>query len=228
MTMTTLAFDVYGTLIDTAGVTESLRAHVGDDAAAFADAWRVKQLEYTFRYGLMDCYQNFRECTRQALDFCCASRHAEISDASREELMARYRKLPVFNDVVAGLNRLRETEVKMYAFSNGLRDDLEALLAHAGIRDAFADIVSVDEVATFKPNPIVYRHFLTRADCTADDAWLISGNPFDICGARAVGMHAFWLRRNRNVVFDPWHFVPDRIAENFADIAAVFTAGDVA
>ena len=58
----TLGFDIFGTLIDTAGIGEALRAHVGDEAPAFAGLWRSKQLEYVFRRGLMDRY----------LDLACA------------------------------------------------------------------------------------------------------------------------------------------------------------
>ncbi len=35
----TLAFDVYGTLIDTHGITEMLEEFVGDQAAHFSSRW---------------------------------------------------------------------------------------------------------------------------------------------------------------------------------------------
>ena len=224
--MTTLAFDVYGTLIDTAGVTGALEKLVGDEAAKFSDEWRRKQLEYTFRYGLMGQYRDFRVCTRQALDYCCALMQADLSPRERDDLMAQYLALPAFDDVIDGLESLSQSGVKMYAFSNGMPDDLEALLSHAGIRDYFSGVVSVDEVSTFKPNPVVYRHFLKRAGATAGDSWLISGNGFDVCGARAIGMRAVWMRRNPAMVFDPWEFTPDHEAASFAAMCGL--AGAIA
>ncbi len=239
--MTTLAFDVYGTLIDTAGVTGALEKLLGGgvrgvrggkgtgkDAATaateFSNHWRAKQLEYTFRYGLMNHYRDFRVCTRQALDYCCASLQADVSPRQREHLMAQYLNLPAFDDVAAGLARLSDAGAKMYAFSNGLPDDLEQLLNHAGIRARFDGVVSVDEVSTFKPNPAVYHHFLSRAGAGANpqDCWLISGNPFDICGARAVGMQAVWMRRNPAVVFDAWDFAPTHEAASLVELAVLF------
>ena len=56
---TTLAFDVYGTLIDTQGVTKTLTKWIGDRAEMFSETWRNKQLEYSFRRGLMQSYQPF-------------------------------------------------------------------------------------------------------------------------------------------------------------------------
>jgi len=47
MTTTTLAFDVYGTLIDTSGVVETLEPILGERATGFSDLWRAKQLEYS-------------------------------------------------------------------------------------------------------------------------------------------------------------------------------------
>ncbi len=220
--MTTLAFDVYGTLIDTAGVTGALEKWVGADATEFSNQWRLKQLEYTFRYGLMEQYRDFRVCTRQALNHCCALLHADLTPEAREELMAHYLKLPVFDDVIAGLDLLAQAGVPMYAFSNGTPADLEQLLAHAGIRAYFDGVVSVHEVATFKPSPRVYRHFLNRAGVRAEDAWLVSSNGFEVCGARATGMEAVWLRRNPAVVFDPWEFTPTVEAATFTEMASRF------
>lgn len=69
---TTLAFDIYGTLIDTHGVVGALEKTVGNAAVEFSRTWRDKQLEYTFRRGLMQSYEDFDVCTSQALDYACA------------------------------------------------------------------------------------------------------------------------------------------------------------
>ena len=66
-----IAFDVYGTLINTHGVVSKLEEIVGDLAQSFSNTWREKQLEYSFRRGLMREYQNFTVCTAQALEYTC-------------------------------------------------------------------------------------------------------------------------------------------------------------
>ncbi|MBM9512253.1 hypothetical protein [Desulfogranum marinum] len=43
--MTTLAFDIYGTLIDTNGIIETLKKIINDKAVSFPQTWRDKQLE---------------------------------------------------------------------------------------------------------------------------------------------------------------------------------------
>ena len=107
----------------------------------------------------------------------------------------------------------------MFAFSNGKANAVEDLLMHAGIRDCFIDVVSVDEVKSFKPNPGVYSHFLRRSGATGAEAWLVSGNPFDVIGAISSGMRAAWIKRSPEALFDPWGIEPTLTVSNFDSLA---------
>jgi 2-haloacid dehalogenase len=215
----TLAFDVYGTLIDTHGIVTALEKYAGDKATEFSRAWREKQLEYSFRRGLMRNYQSFAACTRDALDFTGAYFKVPLSREAKEELLGAYRILPAFDDVADGLASAKKSDFRMFAFSNGSRDAVEALLSHARIRDYFVDVVSVDEIKSFKPNPDVYRHFLTRAGASGTDTWLISSNPFDVIGAVSSGMRAAWVKRSPDALFDPWGIEPTLIVHNLLGLA---------
>lgn len=205
---TALAFDVYGTLIDTAGVTSKLREMVGDDASAFAQLWRDKQLEYSFRHALMRRYEHFSVCVEESLDYTAAAMSAPLSLEERGQLLRAFTVLPRFDDVDGCLEEFDAAEFELFALSNGSREAVETLLQSSGIADHFADIVSVEEVRTFKPDPAVYLHFLERARVAAENAWLISGNPFDVIGALATGMRSAWVRRSESAVFDPWGIEP--------------------
>ena len=83
---TAIAFDIYGTLIDPHGVVEDLARHLGEGAQGFSNVWRDKQLEYSFRRGLMGRYENFPVCTRQALDYADSLLKTGLSDAVKDEL----------------------------------------------------------------------------------------------------------------------------------------------
>ncbi|MDH3948587.1 MAG: haloacid dehalogenase type II [Gammaproteobacteria bacterium] len=217
---TTLAFDVYGTLIDTTGVAVALQKHIGERAAAFAALWREKQLEYSFRRGLMRRYDTFTVCTQHALEYACSFFATELSEADKAELMAAYRTLPAFPDVATGLTELHATGLRMYAFSNGPAHDVNQLLQTAGIQKFFQDIVSVDEIKTFKPDPAVYEHFLQRAGASSSDTWLISSNPFDVIGAMAVGMRTAWVQRSEKALFDPWGITPTVTIRDLSELVA--------
>ena len=217
---TTLAFDVYGTLIDTTGVAAALEKHVGERAGAFAGLWREKQLEYSFRRGLMRQYQTFSVCTQHALEYACSFYSVDLNETDKAELMAAYSALPAFADAKTGLQELQSAGLNMYAFSNGPQADVQQLLQTAGIENFFSDIVSVDEIRTFKPDPAVYEHFLQRAGANKSEAWLISSNPFDVIGAMAVGMRAAWVKRSEKALFDPWGVTPTVTITDLSELAS--------
>ena len=214
----TLAFDVYGTLIDTAGVVATLREYLGNEAPRFSDAWRQKQLEYSFRRAAMGAYQNFSVCTSEALEYTSALFGLKLDSKQHDRLVATYRILPAFHEVRGALDLLGATGYRLFAFSNGLPGDLESLLAHSDISDCFIDIVSVDEIRSFKPDPAVYRHMLDRVESTPEKTWLISSNPFDILGAANVGLSTAWVRRHPGIPFDPWGKQPTATISSLAHL----------
>ncbi len=215
---TILAFDVYGTLIDTHGLIAKLQKIVGEKANEFSKTWREKQLEYSFRRGLMQNYENFATCTIQALDYTCLYHKTSLSKKQKHELIDGYRTLPAFDDAVDGLSNLKKANYRLYAFSNGRADAVETLLTAAGIRDFFIGIVSVDNLKSFKPNPAVYRYFLRQSGASGNNAWLISSNPFDIIGAISAGMSAAWVQRSKEAIFDPWGIKPTVTVENLREL----------
>lgn len=215
----TIGFDVYGTLIDTAGVTQALKQFAGERAVQFSNLWREKQLEYSFRRALMQNYVHFGFCTRYALDYTCTALDIEISAADKEELLAGYKVLPPFPDALEALPELQNAGFSLFAFSNGKPEDVASLLETSGISSYFEDVISTDEIKSFKPNPAVYAHFLRRTGATGEQAWLISGNPFDVIGAVSAGMRAAWVRRSPQAIFDPWEIEPTITIGSLSELA---------
>ena len=214
----TLAFDIYGTLVDTNGVVTLLKDMVGDRAEEFARRWRDKQLEYSFRRALMRRYEPFAVCVSQSLEYVCESMAIELTDEQMASLLQFFRKLPAFDDVEPTLKAMKEKDFRMYAFSNGKQDAVEGLLKGAGIRDYLDGVISVDDVQSFKPDPVVYQHFLKQAGSDADNTWLISGNPFDVVGAMSAGLKGAWVQRTPQAVFDPCDMEPDLIVSGLGDL----------
>ncbi len=204
----TIGFDVYGTLIDTQGVKQALREHLGERAEGFSRLWREKQLEYSFRRGLMQNYVDFSRCTSQALEYACLEYGLSLSEGHKERLMATYRELPPFDDAIKGLEKAQKAGFSLYAFSNGSAEAVGNLLQNAGLLGFFVDVISVEDLRTFKPSPAVYCHFLRRTGAVGSRAWMVSSNPFDVIGAVSAGMRAAWVRRSESAVFDPWEIEP--------------------
>src|SRR3546814_1135386 len=135
------------------GVTGQLGKLVGNRAPAFANAWRAKQLEYTFRRALMHDYADLPTCTRQALDHTCLTFAADIPTADRDALMALYRRLPAFDDTLTGLHAIRELPLRPFAFSNGHPHDLADVLDTANLTPLLAGEASLNAIRTCQHKP---------------------------------------------------------------------------
>ncbi len=216
--MVAIGFDVYGTLVDPMEMQQHLRALLGDQAGPFAALWREKQLEYTFRRGLMRQYVSFDLCIAQALQSVVQSLAVDVSEADQMHLLAQYRQLAAFPDAISALERLKAAGHTVVAFSNGVEATVRALLDHAGILPHLDGVISVDEVQTFKPNPAVYVYLARRVNRPVEETWLVSGNPFDVIGAKATRLKTAWVRRNPETVFDPWGIEPDLIVTNLDEL----------
>ena len=101
--MTTIAFDIYDTVIDTAGIANELETMVGGLAPVFSQLWRDKQLEYSFRRGLMHDYVPFPICTAQALEYTDELMNTGLSKQAKQQLLDTYKILPAYEDVAPAL-----------------------------------------------------------------------------------------------------------------------------
>ncbi len=122
--------------------------------------------------------------------------------------MKAYDSLSTFPDVPPALKALsRKQNITAVVFSNGtdsmVTNSVKSspdLGPHATV---FKECVTVEEVRCFKPDPKVYYHLAERMGKQTtregmSSMWLVSGNPFDVVGARAVGMQAAWVDRAGN------------------------------
>ena len=154
-----------------------------------------------------DQYQPFSDITRNSLSQILAESGLTLADESIGHLMRAYDSLSTFPDVSPALKALAdEPGVTAVVFSNGtnsmVTNSVQSspdLAPHSGV---FKEVVTVEEVKCFKPDPRVYYHLAEKmgkgkSEQAMGDMWLVSGNPFDIVGARSVGMQAAWVDRGR-------------------------------
>lgn len=76
----------------------------------------------------------------------------------------------------------------------------------------------------FKPSPAAYSYFARRVGIGMGDAWLVSGNPFDVIGAVSAGMNGAWVKRSPDAVFDPWEVRPTVAVDSVGALAEAIPA----
>jgi 2-haloacid dehalogenase len=212
-----LTFDMYGTLVDPLGIARALERQVADPEQV-ARRWRETQLRYAALLAAMEHYHDFGWVTERALDHALAVCGEELDASTRAELVAAYDRLDAFRDTRPGLERLRAAGHTLAVFSNGTRAMIERVVGSAGIADCFDDLISVDEVGTFKPSPRVYLHAAARVGQAPADTWLVSANPFDVVGAATAGLRTAWIDRG-GAAFDPLGPEPEIVVGDLGALA---------
>jgi 2-haloacid dehalogenase len=190
-----LVFDAYGTLFDVYSVRALCEQLFPGQGGPLATLWRTKQLQYSLLRSLMNRYQDFWQITDDGLVYSADSLKLDLSPEKRSRLMAAYLTLAAFPDVKPGLEQLRALGIRLAILSNGAPAMLAAAVTSAGIAHLLDAVISVDEVKTFKPSPRVYALIEPTVNVSARETGFVSANSWDVNGAGAAGLTAFWIQR---------------------------------
>ena len=218
-----LVFDAYGTLFDVHSVTRLADSIFPGRGAALSQAWRTKQLEYTWLRSLMGRYDDFNAVTAQALDWAAESLGLAPKPDEREALMRAYRTLGMFPEVRGALERLGERH-PLAILSNGHPDMLDAVVDHNELRVFFGErVFSVHEAGVYKPDPRVYAIATAQLAAPAEAIGFVSSNGWDAAGAKSFGFTAFWVNRGKAPV-ERLGSPPDAVVDDLAGLARILAA----
>jgi 2-haloacid dehalogenase len=189
-----VVFDAYGTLFDVASAAGSARDVLGERWQPLSDLWRQKQLQYTWLRSLMGRHADFWAVTGDALDFALEA--LKVGEPGlRARLMDAYGRLGPYPDAEATLRRLREGRLKTAILSNGAPRMLASAARSANLDGLLDEILSVEEVAVYKPHPSVYRLACDRLGVWPAEIVFVTANGWDAWGAKAGGLRVAWCNR---------------------------------
>ncbi len=222
MPIDAFVFDAYGTLFDVHSVMQRCESWWPGKGAALSQAWRTKQLEYTWQRSLMRRYAPFSQVTREALEYACSSLGLPLDAGKTDILMQDYLKLAVYPDVPAALARLKRNQAipsrKQAILSNGSPDMLLPLVSHS--RLSFDAVISVDELKIFKPAPEVYALAVKKLAIPAERIGFVSSNCWDALGAKSFGFTVYWINRAGAPV-DHLGFSPDGVLKSLGNLPEI-------
>jgi 2-haloacid dehalogenase len=212
-------FDAYGTLLDPFSVQRKAESMFPGRGEALSRLWRSRQLEYTWLRALMNHYADFWQVTREALVYACRSLGLRCEVTQQDELMQEYLQLETYPDVTVGLEALLGQRLAI--LSNGSPRMLEAVFEHAGLKMAFATLISVDKVRTYKPSPAVYQLAVEALKLKKSEIGFVSANYWDVVGAGAFGFPAFWLNRSEATP-DELGITPEATVKGLRELTDLF------
>lgn len=188
-------FDAYGTLFNVHAPVAQMAARIGAEADAVSKLWRLKQLEYTWLRSLMQHHAPFWQVTGDALDYALAAH--SIDDAGlRDELMQLYLHLAAYPDAVECLTQLKAQGFVTGILSNGSPDMLSAAVGSAGLGAHLDEVMSIEDVGIYKPDPRVYQLAVDRTGVSdASEICFVSANTWDAQAAKSFGFQVARINR---------------------------------
>jgi 2-haloacid dehalogenase len=200
--VTTLAFDIFGTVLDLTGsMTPPCRRYLEKKGApvsaeAFWDQWRARQRVEQYQDSLLQLgHSGYLETCRRALVYCLRLNAIDFTADEVREVMQAWQFLSPYPDCAEGLERLK-SRYRLVAVSNGEQHYLEHL-ERERMRFGFEAIVSVQRAGFFKPHPAVYRTAATILGLEPHQIMMVAAHGFDILGARACGYRGAYVNRYR-------------------------------
>ncbi|MCL6529625.1 MAG: haloacid dehalogenase type II [Meiothermus ruber] len=189
-----VVFDAYGTLFDLGRLDLLADELYPGKGSAVSEAWRRKQLEYSWWLSLMGRYQDFWSVTRLSLSYTLQALNLAAEESQLEQLMDAYLRLPTFPEVRASLLRLAE-RYPLALLSNGTEAMLEGVVAHNNLGPYLSHILSVDLVGVYKPSPKAYDLAIQAFFAIPSEIVFVSANGWDVGGAKGFGFGTAWCNR---------------------------------
>jgi 2-haloacid dehalogenase len=222
MPVKAVVFDAYGTLFDVhsvASLAEQLWPGRGD---ALSQAWRAKQLEYSWLRAMSGRFKPFWDVTRDALRHTTARLGLPLDAATETRLMNQYASLSAFPENLDALRALKAAGLPIGILTNGDRAMIDVSVRSAGMEGLFDHVLASTQASTFKTQPAIYDLGPAAFGLKARQILFVSSNAWDAIAARWYGYTSFWINRTGA---PPEHLdtEPDHVGRWLTDVVAVAT-----
>ena len=218
MSIKVCVFDAYGTLFDVNSAARRCAEEPGREQfstswPSISAQWREKQLSYSWLLTVLKKYVDFWEITKNSLDYALESVGLSYDNELKQRLLKLYMELEAYDEVHSVLSELKEKTIACAILSNGSKFMLNSAVQSSGIKAFIDKVMSVDDVGTFKPDPLVYKLVVDNLSFQKKEVLFISSNGWDIAGAASYGFQTMWINRLGTPV-ERLPFKPDFIASD--------------
>jgi len=216
-TIKALAFDYYGTIGAKQGLARAIDAHAPGKGPAMAKLWFATCQRYCFQNGTMRRYQPWDELTVAAFDFAAADLGLSSSDSIRDQLIEADCSVSAYVEAPAALARLA-ARFSLNVLSMGATWMIERSQQQAGIAGHFDRVITTQSARVYKPDPAAYQVGVDSIGLATEQICFVSGNSFDVIGARNFGYPVVWVRRYAQPL-DNLGLEPDLIVADLSELA---------
>lgn len=207
-----LCFDLNSTLLDGSGIHEAILRTCRDLAAVrpSLDATRLleantavwqeywPEVEDGWTFGRLDGATVSLEAWRRTLRACGCDDDALAWLARDTHRRHERETIRLFSDARELFAWLSGTKLPLALITNGASDTQRDALRALGIEQRFDAVVISGEVGVAKPTAAVFGIAVEKLAVQPEQVWHVGDSlSTDIAGAKAAGLTAVWLNRDR-------------------------------
>ncbi|MFV8355736.1 haloacid dehalogenase type II [Flavobacterium sp. XS1P32] len=212
-----LFFDVNETLLDLNVMKKSIGAALGD-RPELMPLWFTTMLQYSLVTTVANQYHDFGTIGAAVLMMVAHKNGIAITDKQAKDAVAAILSLPAHPEVKESLLLLKKEGFKLVAFTNSSNKAVETQLKYAGIHDIFDDVLSIEDVAKFKPHVDTYNWAARKMRLKPNECMLIAAHGWDVAGANWAGWQTAFVSRPEQQLF-PLANLPEINEENILSVA---------
>ena len=191
---THITFDCYGTLIDwETGILAALRRVLSGHGVDPSDVDLLRlytRFEAELEAGL---YRPYREILSEVSMRVASEFDVTLSEDERMALPESVGDWPPFSDTVGALERLGRTH-RLVIVSN--IDDRLFEMTRKRLGVEFADVVTAEQVRSYKPNPAHFEEMLRRTGAPMERVLHVAQSLYhDHVPAKRMGFATVWVNR---------------------------------
>jgi 2-haloacid dehalogenase len=176
-----LAFDAFP-VFDPRPVLLACEEAFPGHGTELGNLWRTRQFEYQWLRALGGRYQDFWQVTRSALEFAARSLKLELPASKGDALMEGYLALKTWPEVPDALSELKRSGRKLVFLSNATIAILDAGIRHSGLDGVFDQVISTDQIKTFKPDPRAYQLGVDALGLRKEEILFVASAGWDAAG----------------------------------------------
>lgn len=202
-----IVFDVNETLSDMRPLGAAFAA-VGA-TEALAATWFAGILRDGFAAAVAGDNLPFARIAERGLVGLLATHGANRPEQAATSIMDALQALEVHPDVAPGIEALYG-RAELVTLGNGSEATARGLLERAGVVNAVARFLSVEDAPAWKPHRSAYAYAASACGTPPERMLLVAVHPWDIHGAHAAGLRTAWINRDGGPY--PAYFTPPDVA----------------
>jgi 2-haloacid dehalogenase len=185
-----VAFDVLETLLDLKPLHDRF-AEIGQPGH-LVQPWFLRVQRDCMALTLSGDAADFHAAARQALR---TESGQGVTEEQIDHVLDAFGTLPAHPDADPAMHRLTAAGVRVGCLTVGSPDTTAKFLQQAGLARHVEQVVTAQDVGTWKPAPAVYRFTAEAFGVSVDRLALVAVHAWDCHGAKRAGCLAGWCSR---------------------------------